>query len=101
MNVVDVVFRKTRHGWSKFNNFLILLTRRWLNLETKDRFYFNFMRSFKLYGSKPWPEDNVIKLEKNNTKIVRLKCFVGPGKKTIASKIIDRLKLNTIMDRFK
>ena len=46
----------------------------------------------------PVEEDSAIRLEENSAKIVRLTCFARPEKQTAAAKLMNVLKLNTIME---
>ena len=72
-----------------------LLASRVLPLGAKGRLYSGCVLSIMLYGSETWPikEKDVIRLERNDTRIVRLMFNVRPEEKISGEKLRTQLKL--------
>ena len=76
-----------------------LLASRYLPLGAKGRLYSVGVRSAALHGSETWPiqEEDVIRLERNVARMVRLICNVRPN--TIsAEELWTRLKLKSMRE---
>ena len=69
---VDGVITRTRSGYCKFRDSLPLVASRGLPLGAKGRLYSACVHSVMLYGSETWPvkEEDVIRLERNDAKMV-------------------------------
>ena len=69
----DGVITRTRSGWFKVRDLVLLLTSRGLPLRAKGRLYHSCVCSIMLYGSETWPvkEKHVIRTGRNGASIVR------------------------------
>ena len=81
-------------GWSKFRDLVPLLPSRGLPLGTKGRFYPECVCSIMLFESETWPvkEEDMIKLERNNAKMVRLMCNVRPEDRISAKELTTKIE---------
>ena len=72
-----------------------LLASRGPPLGAKGRLYSGCVLSIMLYGSETWPikEEDVVRLERNDTRIVRLMFNVRPEEKISAEKLRTQPKL--------
>ena len=69
----DSVITRIKNGWCKFRDLVLLLASRGLPLGAKGRLYFARVCSVMLYRNKTSPvkEKDLIRLEKNDTWMVR------------------------------
>ena len=76
-------------GCSKFRGVVPLLASRGLSLGAKARLYSACMHSIMLYWGKRWPskEEDVIRLERNDARMVRWKCNVKPEDRISAKEL--------------
>ena len=74
---------------------LPLLTGRTFTLRTKGRLYQACVRSVMLYGSETWPvkEEDVVRLERNDMRMIRWMCGVSLSDKHSSQSLRARLGL--------
>lgn len=95
---------RLRNGWSKFMDLLPLLIRRDLPLGTRVEIYSTNVCSIRYwndswdYRNVPIKEDNVIRVEINNTRMARWMCNVGPENNISAVELRNRLWLNSMRE---
>ena len=95
---------RLRNGWSKFMDLLLLLIRRDLPLGTRVEIYSTNVCSIRYwndswdYRNVPIKEDNVIRVEINNTRMARWMCNVGPENNISAVELRNRLWLSSMRE---
>ena len=69
---------RIRIGWNKLRQLVPLLTNKDVSLIMKARLYSSCVRSSVLHGSETWPvrKENVVALQRAETRMVRLMCGV-------------------------
>ena len=69
---------RIRTGWNKFRQLVPLLTNKDVSLIMTGRLYSSCVRSSMLHGSETWPvrKENVVALQRAETRMVRLMCAV-------------------------
>ena len=91
---------RIRSGWKKFRELLPLLTSRVFSLRTRGRAFEACVRSVVLYGSETWPvkEEDLVRLERNDMRMVRWMCNVTLKDRKSSEELRDRLGLVAIRD---
>ena len=75
-----------------------LLASRLLPLGAKGRLFSTCVQSIMLYGNETWAvnEEELIRLERNNSRTVRWKCNIRSKDRISAGELRTRLKLNRV-----
>ena len=92
------VIARVRSAWSKFRDFLPLLTSRALPLSTKGRVYQACVCSVMMYGSETWPvrAEDMCYMEKNDMRMMRWMCNVSLKGRLKSDELRARLNLESI-----
>ena len=96
----DNALTRIRSGWCKLKDLVLLLASRYLALGAKGRLYSACVRSVMLYGNVTWPvkEKDVIRLQRNDARMVRWKCSVRPEDSFSTDEPMARLKLKNMWE---
>ena len=84
---------RVKTAWKKFKELLPVLSSRYLSFKTRGRVYNSCVRSAMLHASKTWPltRPNLLRLQWNDTAMVRQICNVKPQNIIRSSELLAQL----------